>query len=261
MHSNVSLSLACVLLAAMACSGGTDLEDPPGVDAMVDESCDGCLDGDACLAGTSDDACGAAGLTCTVCSDTQQCQGGACVEVEVPGCGPETCDGCCSGDTCLAGDSAAACGAAGATCLDCGARGVCEQASCEIDPESRWDVVALDAEVPSVNADGNAWDPFGGLPDPFARMLDADDAELAKTGTRSNTPTPVWGQVIAADVRAGDLASFVFEVLDADTDADDTFGRCSLGAVLSYDDFDGTVQVLSCPSETPYTISLVYEPR
>lgn len=44
-------------------------------------------------------------------------------------CAAENCEGCCVGDRCLLGRTSTACGAAGASCSDCGS-GTCESARC-----------------------------------------------------------------------------------------------------------------------------------
>ncbi len=140
------------------------------------------------------------------------------------GCSPSTCDGCCSGDTCLAGDSSAACGAGGVTCSDCGADHVCTAGACEIDPASTWDLAILWAEVASVDDLGTAWDPFDGLPDPYVEAWIGP--VHAVTSTAHDTLDPTW-QVWVPGVTATMLSSVVVGLWDDDADADDPMGSCA----------------------------------
>lgn len=60
---------------------GPDPEPDAGHDPPTEEcaaSCDGCCDGDACLSGTSPNACGSAGGVCAVCDPGFVCQLGGC---------------------------------------------------------------------------------------------------------------------------------------------------------------------------------------
>lgn len=80
--------------------------------------CPGCCDGDACLAGTADGACGSGGLACLPCPPREACQDGRCA-----GCGVANCAaGCCSGPFCVV-PSGVACGIDGQACRACGDAG------------------------------------------------------------------------------------------------------------------------------------------
>ncbi|MGQ0504255.1 MAG: hypothetical protein ACT4TC_02970 [Myxococcaceae bacterium] len=97
-----------------------------GVDAGVCAQCDPkrsdqCFN-DTCL-------CGDAG----VCSAGQACKNGECE------CGPDSCQGCCDGTTCLAGNTTQNCGNAGTACKACiGANctdaGTCDSCNVSICP-------------------------------------------------------------------------------------------------------------------------------
>ena len=256
------LSLVLLLPLSSGCTG--DGGDPGGgVDAGAD-LCTGCLQGGSCLSGTSRVACGAGGMECTACAGDDLCVAGECVPPDEPeepdGCGAGTCGGCCDGDSCLSGTAGSACGTGGAACVDCGPRGICQAGGCAIDPGSRWDLVAVGAEVPETNAAGGTWDPLGGAPDLFARALDPDGEELETTGTVANSLQPVWDEVIAVDVPAADVGALVFEVLDNDVDGDDSVGRCVLGPP-SFPAFSGEVIRYSCPAEVTYSIDLRFVPH
>ena len=98
-------------------------------------TCDGCCQGNTCLTGYDNNACGAGGQTCGACSGTSQCvptasTGGRCASI--PPCGPSNCPGCCYGNDCAYGNQNTACGAEGGTCTDCSLTGqTCVMQSCQ----------------------------------------------------------------------------------------------------------------------------------
>lgn len=97
------------------------------------DNCDGCCDGDTCVAMPSNAACGADGSECTACDSDATCIDGAC---ELP-C-EDTCLGCCTQDgECIddADQSDEACGYLGFECEACTGDqtcdfGVCSSPSC-----------------------------------------------------------------------------------------------------------------------------------
>lgn len=66
-------------MPAMADAGDPEPDagnDPPTEECQA--TCDGCCDGDACLSGTSPNACGSAGAACAVCDPGFVCELGGC---------------------------------------------------------------------------------------------------------------------------------------------------------------------------------------
>lgn len=210
--------------------------------------CDGCcLDDGTCVEMGATDAasCGSDGALCMACAGNEECVEGACV---VRNCAV-SCAGCCMGNTCVDPGTDAACGAGGAACVDCmGA--TCTDGMCEIPGDSRWDVVAVDGELPERNAGGSAWDPFGGLPDPYI-VLTADPSGASVRGqsaNQSNTTMPAWVETVLSDVPASTLmAGLNAQVLDSDVDGDDSFGTCSF--TLDAGRFPSSLR-LTCPADT-----------
>lgn len=86
------------------------------------ENCTGCCQGNLCVPGSGDDACGAAGAACDDCSTRSQIcgAGGVCA---VP-CGPGNCRGCCQGNVCHRdyNNNDRFCGDTGLACDDCSGR-------------------------------------------------------------------------------------------------------------------------------------------
>lgn len=90
-------------------------------------NCQGCCAGNACVAGSSPTECGLGGQQCINC----QAVGGACLSAGGQGgvcesqgsCSPETCPGCCIGNSCLQGTDPNECGINGQICENCSALG------------------------------------------------------------------------------------------------------------------------------------------
>jgi hypothetical protein len=164
-----------------------------------------------------------------------------------PSCGPSNCGGCCSGDTCLGGNSASACGSGGAICVDCGPGRLCSGGVCTIDPASRWNVIVESVEVSTTSTGGGAWDPFGGAPDPYVNVeVGAPDGDVGNTSSGSNTFTVRYDQRVATDLRADALWTFLaFHVYDEDPDTDDWIGACKYEP-LGEGAFDETTVTLTC---------------
>jgi hypothetical protein len=250
-----------------SCVGGT-AEDACGIDgvectacrapatcvagqceAPCAESCDGCCEADGtCVDMASIDAraCGADGAMCAACAGSEECVGGECISRSCA----TSCAGCCMGDTCVDPTTDSACGAAGEACMDCGG-GTCGAGGvCSLDPDSRWDVVAVDGTLPDRNAGGSSWDSFGGLPDPFVELWAGSGAsEITASSTSvDNTVFPAWIETVLSDVPASALLSrFEAEVRDSDFDADDSFGVCTIALDESYLPSTFTA---TCPADT-----------
>jgi hypothetical protein len=85
-------------------------------------NCPGCCENDACVAGTSDTACGLGGQTCLDCAVSNATCGGGLCNQGPPVCNAQTCPfGCCDGTNCLPGNLDTFCGSGGNACIDCGA--------------------------------------------------------------------------------------------------------------------------------------------
>ena len=111
-------SLSCVAQrAGGACVGSATSCNP--------ETCTGCCDASGqCQNPSTVGACGAGGVACEFCLPGQVCNAGHCQTV--PGCGPNTCPGCCTGTMCLTGSQdKSSCGSAGMACQGCGSGASC----------------------------------------------------------------------------------------------------------------------------------------
>ena len=164
-------------------------------------------------------------------------------------CGRDTCSGCCSGTTCLAGTANSACNTGGNACVDCGPTGLCNAGVCTLDPASRWDVVVVDVTVPTTDVEGVAWDAFGGAPDPFVEVrAGSESAPSVRTSHFMDIFSATFNEVTAANVRADTVKTLLrFDVWDLDTSLHDWIGACQY-ANLPDEAFDGAAETLTCPA-------------
>lgn len=203
-----------------ACTGNQSCVNGVCVSECGPDTCLGCCDpvSGACLSGNQDDACGYGGQDCSTCGGNEACSNGSCVNVTCQ----STCQGCCSGDTCLGGGSSTACGTDGYPCVDCGQGFACDFGECVVDPASRWDVVLLNGEISITDPDGDSWDIFGGLPDPFVTFVVGgvmEPTSQAMSEAVDDTITPSWNVVILTDVSARAIFEhFCYQVFDSDID-------------------------------------------
>ena len=201
-----SRTIATIFAATLAaCSSGSDPCPTPGacadgngndtiiaVDVVTDTGVDAVVD----IATTED-----AGTDVPAATDV--------VEACAPSCGARTCgdDGC--------GGSCGMC-FGGLTCNVSG--------SCAPDPTTRWTIEAVDATVLDHKANGDTWDPFGGLPDPLVCISVGTDRQCGSN--LSDTIAPMWNYRFPTAVTTAEMQAGVrFEVIDDDsTSANDVIG-------------------------------------
>ena len=104
-------------------SAGPDGSSPPPSEASTcgPESCEGCCQDGVCIAGGTDDVCGAGGVACVACPAPSICYkpAGTCLLWMSLDCGPANCPGCCAGSYCYLGAQDTRCGHAGQACQTC----------------------------------------------------------------------------------------------------------------------------------------------
>jgi hypothetical protein len=111
-------------------------------------------------------------------------------------------DGCCSNGTCVRERTVLQCGSQGQACAPCGGCQTCSATGqCRIEPESRWTIVAVSAQL-----DANSWDRFNGdvggsAPDPFCEFENpagqVTPTTAGVTDTKQDTYNPTWNQTIS----------------------------------------------------------------
>jgi hypothetical protein len=209
-------------------------------------NCPGCCDGDTCLEGDAKGSCGSGGASCTACAGELVCSNRTCID----GSCQATClDGCCSAAGCQAGTAVKACGSGGEACVDCGFGRACRSGACVIDPNALWDVYVSFAVVPEQNKQGAAWDPFGGLPDPYLKAFSSEPGSVhsGQTSVQMDTTLPFWAETPLVGIKASELLNnFSIEIWDDDFDFDDYIGGCKIPLAAST--FDGSLQSYTCPA-------------
>lgn len=223
-------------------------------------SCEGCCDSRGqCVKGDTDRACGTAGRACAVCDQERTCSEGTCVDASCK----LTCEGCCAPNgACDPGIAAAACGSDGASCVNCGRGRTCENRTCVADGDSRWNIIVVRGRFPGKKANGSAWDPFNGAPDPYVQLTVG--GATGQTRVWNDSLTPEWNERALAEVPARDiLAGVRIEAWDDDLlNPRDFMGRCEV--TIPHAMFDGADHNVQCPAaEGGVAFSLVFrfEPR
>lgn len=117
----------------LACQGGTCR----GTPTCGPQNCNGCCQGNTCVTGADNTACGSKGEACRNCVQVgQSCQNqnGANQCRPTPTCGPQTCNGCCRNNSCVSPPTNQACGLLGNACATCGANQNCIGGQCQTNP-------------------------------------------------------------------------------------------------------------------------------
>lgn len=145
------------------------------------------------------------------CGSGETCDNGTCVE-ESQDCSA-TCSGCCRGGDCFPGNADNACGANGDYCRDCQEGYTCNATvggrGCDLDYNSRWDIIAVQATIPDRSSNGTFWDPgfSGQKADPYVKVTvdGLNQTVTEETNYEENTYSPYWSETTVSDVEAGDI--------------------------------------------------------
>jgi hypothetical protein len=136
-------------------------------------------------------------------------------------CGASNCAGCCFNNVCQTGNTAAACGKAGATCGACASTQICKtDQTCGVDPNSVWLIQPIAASITSTN-NGSSWDADDSAPDVFVSMQCPGAVATSTPEVESYNPTWTTG---GCTTKASALLAnqWVFQLWDSDLSSDDT---------------------------------------
>jgi hypothetical protein len=180
-----------------------------------------------------DSHCGHGGGACVSCAATEICGGGVCVSRAAA----EACPNGCldAAGACQSGTSASACGTGGVRCAACTGVLTCtSEQHCDVPDDTQWDVQFLNGSIPSTNASGDAWDAFGGLPDPRAQFdgytltFPTPPGSFGNTPTLDNTLSPNWGGATVLTLPRGGFRSSSVYLDDMDIAYTDRIAECDL---------------------------------
>ncbi|MEM6992802.1 MAG: C2 domain-containing protein [Myxococcota bacterium] len=240
-------------LQCTACPEGSVCEE--GACALPCEAtCDGCCaESGKCIGADeqSADGCGMEAAACEICGVGLDCVGGGCVSATCL----NTCPGCCVGDMCMDGTEQSQCGSGGDACFSCSDGTTCEPEGCVPDPMALWDLTLLSGEVSLTDPNGEPWDAFNGLPDPFV-TIDLIGAPVSSS-VADDTVFPVWDELVAEGVTTVQLMDeLTFTVVDDDVAFDNTIGACA--ATIPVEQF-GSFYDLDCVVDDFEAWSLSFE--
>lgn len=236
-------------------------------------TCTGCCQGGACVGGTSSGACGASGGVCVSCGGGEMCAGGACVPVGASCPDPAGCPtGCCAGATCMPGNTPAACGGGGGSCLTCGggetcAAGSCQAAGCSVRDlgsaiedtctgENICDcgggifcegtgrcvpafgriyrIGVMQVSLPERGPDGMCWDVGCGAPDPFVSVT-VDGTVVGTTTAGTDLFNVTWDPIAVFDANILAGSGVHLDVWDEDVTTHDGAFACARDPIAAAD--------------------------
>lgn len=139
----------------------------------------------------------------------------------------QSCQGCCSGDTCFEGTQGSACGAGGSICDKCEGLEECTTRaegarSCYFDKSVQWRVQPASAVISKTN-EGEDWDVDGSPPDVVVNLeCPSGDRELKSQTPEASGFSPAWTEGGCTTTLGDLLARTVeIEVVDVDVTFDD----------------------------------------
>jgi hypothetical protein len=136
---------------------------------------------------------------------------------------------------------------------DCGSGQICEVGSCQNMYDRTYEVTIISAVISELKPDGNTWDGFGGLPDPYA-LFRVDGETEFQTSFLQDTRRPEWNE--GDDVRFFASSEITIRLMDEDLAAPDTISTISLpdlGTIIKDGGYSGSTTAESV-EELVFTI-------
>lgn len=104
------------------------------------------------------------------------------------------------------------------THFECDESEMCVASRCREAAGRKYDFTLVSATLPTKDSNNEAWDAFGGAPDPFAILL-VDDVEVCRTTAVADTFTPNWNKKCSATLY--NSSTFAVLVYDEDVSSND----------------------------------------
>ncbi|MFY0525572.1 hypothetical protein ACN28I_21330 [Archangium gephyra] len=175
-------------------------------------------------------------------------------------CSASNCTGCCFNNTCQTGNTASACGKAGAACMACGSSKVCKtDQTCGVDPNSVWRVQPVSARIASSD-NGTYWDGDDSAPDVVVSMRCPGSTTYTQT-PEVESYTPAWTSG-GCTAKASQLLAepWVFQLWDIDFSSDDTITDSLALRITEEFLTAGTVTLNPSGGMTSMTVQLQKQP-
>jgi hypothetical protein len=147
----------------------------------------------------------------------------------------------------------------GAVCFDhveCQAGLVCAVGACAAAFPRIYSLSFTSISLAETSAEGEPWDPGGGLPDPYVVLM-VDGAEIHRTPTLTDVRGATWRSPVEVELDAGSALSFAVFDADPEADRDEAVGEVdvpNIGVVVRNGGFRG--QVLSLPAIVEFDLSV-----
>ena len=174
-------------------------------------------------------------------------------------CSASNCAGCCFNNVCQTGNTASACGKAGAACGTCGSTQICKtDQTCGVDPNGLWLVQPVSASITSSN-NGSSWDADGSAPDVYVAMQCPGSSATSTPEVESYNPTWTTG---GCTTKASQLLSnpWTFQLWDSDVSSDDTITSALVFQFTEQILTAGTVTFQASGGMTSMTVQLRKQP-
>lgn len=102
-----------------------------------------------------------------------------------------------------------------------------------------WDITVIDGTVALTDPDGDAWDSFNGLPDPYVTMEVVGTS--GETTVFDNSIFPVWNELVLVGVNSTQLeGGLEISVVDSDLGFDTTIATCVTNDIAYNSEVVGT---------------------
>lgn len=175
-------------------------------------------------------------------------------------CSASNCTGCCFNNACQTGNTASACGKAGAACVACASTQVCKtDQTCGVDPNSSWRVQPTSARIASSN-NGSSWDGDSSAPDVFVEMRCPGSTTYTST-SELESYSPTWSTG-GCTAKASQLLAerWVFQLWDSDFSSNDTITDSLAFQFTEANLTTGTVTFGASGGMTSLTVQLQKQP-
>lgn len=128
---------------------------------------------------------------------------------------------------------------------------------CGAPPVNLWRVTVTSGTVAERDGSGAAWDPFGGLPEPFVCLTVAGNTKC--TQSIRDTLMPAWNETVLVASSEALRGGMTIQYWDADLDANDLI--CEGFFLIEQQDIARGAVRLGCPPNGPNSFVVQFTPQ